>query len=323
MGRVTKYLDSYKKYDWKTIGNGNAVGALADCILSRLIDGTNTEQFISLEFFKKSQRERNRFVTNRKTVRLEKKNRAGVTKEELDKIGNKVVFDSFFTEYVHRDYLGTLNASAEEIEQFILRYQKVLAKPVSSTQGKGIELIEFNPTSVKEIANRYAGKDCVIEEFITQHPELSRINPTSVNTIRVCTVLDDNHQAHVIGAAIRCGGRGSSIDNFHNGGLAYPIDVETGTVCGGGKNNTDEKRYSYHPSSGVYMIGLKIPNWDILLSAVKTAAEKLDRLAYLGWDVAVTEEGIELIEGNYGQGCTIWQLDNVGKYDQIRRLIRK
>ena len=71
------------------------------------------------------------------------------------------------------------------------------------------------------------------------------------------------------------------------------------------------------------MIGLEIPHWNLVIDSVKEAAEMSDRIAYLGWDVAITEDGIEIVEANDGQGCTMWQLDNIGKYPDICKLIRR
>ena len=69
--RIKTYLKTFSKFNWNAIGNGHGVLVLLDCIKSRIVDGTNTEQFITLEFYRKV-RGKEIFVTNRKTVNLEK-----------------------------------------------------------------------------------------------------------------------------------------------------------------------------------------------------------------------------------------------------------
>jgi len=290
---------------------------------SRIIDGSNTEQFVTLEFYRKSQRERNLFVTNRKSVNLEKVSMRGVTKEEFNSIRNNIDFNRKYSKYVKRAFLATQGLSNEDVIEFIEKYEKVIIKPIAETQGRGIEVITYDPNTIQHCAEKLTSGNYLIEEFIKQHPVLNQVNPSSVNTIRVCTVLDNDHVAHIIGAGLRCGGQDSIVDNFHHGGVAYPIDIENGVICGRGKTNSDNKTYAIHPATGVLMVGLKIPHWDTVIQSVKEAAEMSDRIAYLGWDVAITEESIEFIEANDGQGCTMWQLDNVGKYPEILRLIRK
>lgn len=323
MNRIQKYIHSYRKFDWETIGNGHKVLVLLDCLKSRIIDGSNTEQFITLEFYRKSQRERNLFVTNRKSVNLEKVSMRGVSKEEFNSIRNKLDFNKKYSKYVKRGFLATQGVCAEEVAAFIQKYGKVIIKPLAETQGRGIEVVSYDPQTVHGWAEKLTAGNYLIEQFLKQHPVLNQVNPSSVNTIRVCTVLDDNHVAHIIGAGLRCGGQDSIVDNFHHGGVAYPIDIENGIICGRGKTNSDNKTYAIHPATGVLMVGLKIPHWDMVMQTVKEAAEMSDRIAYLGWDVAITEDGVEFIEANDGQGCTMWQLDNVGKYPEILRLIRK
>lgn len=322
LSRVKKYLSTFHQFDWKTVGNGHAASALLDCLKSRVLDGTNTEQFITLEFYRKSQRERNLFVTNRRTVRLEKRSKDGASDAEIASIRNKALFNEKYRRFSNRAYLATQSASVAEIEAFLKKHGKVLAKPVDSTQGRGIEMIQSDADDAV-CAARFAGQNYILEEFLVQHHAMAEINPSSVNTIRLCTVLDDRHTAHVIGDGLRCGGKDSIVDNFHSGGAAYPIDIESGVVCGRGKNNTGNQTFSHHPSTGKQMIGFVIPHWDQVMKAVKEAAEMSERLCYLGWDVAITEDGIEIIEANDGQGCTMWQLDNIGKYREILRYMRQ
>ena len=47
------------------------------------------------------------------------------------------------------------------------------------------------------------------------------------------------------------------------------------------------------------MLGRKIPNWDKVCDGVKQAHAMLPGCRFIGWDVAITEDGIELIEGNH------------------------
>ena len=67
------------------------------------------------------------------------------------------------------------------------------------------------------------------------------------------------------------------------------------------------------------MIGLQIPHWDKILTTVQEAGKLLPNMRYIGWDIAVTEEGCEIIEANYGQGSNGMQQDGVGKYDTIKQ----
>ena len=212
-------------------------------------------------------------------------------------------------------------ATEEELLSFLSRHEKILLKPVQLTQGQGIRLLSTEDTAQgPEAFYRKAQQDkLLLEAFLIQHEELSAVNPSSVNTVRICTVRDRAGEVHVIGASLRGGGAGSVVDNLHADGVQYPIDVESGLIIRGGVKFNGERDVYYHPSTGLKMIGLQIPNWELILDTVKEAGKVLPHIRYVGWDVAVTADGCELIEANVRQGSNGMQQDGVGKY----RLIMK
>ena len=55
------------------------------------------------------------------------------------------------------------------------------------------------------------------------------------------------------------------------------------------------------------MVGQKLPNWDILLDVVKSAHESIPECRYIGWDVAITENGVVLIEANHDPDYELYE----------------
>ena len=50
--------------------------------------------------------------------------------------------------------------------------------------------------------------------------------------------------------------------------------------------------------------------------------ERVPTVGYAGWDIAVTPDGPELIEGNYSwPGGNIIQFDGVGKYTLLKKCL--
>ena len=114
-------------------------------------------------------------------------------------------------------------------------------------------------------------------------------------------------------------GQGAATDNFHTGGIAYPLELVSGRVSGPGRNNTDLGDYTRHPASGAYLPGFQIPFWPELIACVRRAMDRVPGMGYVGWDIAVTPDGPELIEGNWHwPGGNIIQFDGVGKYPLLR-----
>ena len=69
--------------------------------------------------------------------------------------------------------------------------------------------------------------------------------------------------------------------------------------------------YPVHPLSGLATKGFQIPHWDKVLAVTEEAARRLEGVGMVGWDVAVTQDGVCLIEGNSEASYQIIQLPYV------------
>jgi len=146
------------------------------------------------------------------------------------------------------------------------------------------------------------------EEFIIQHPKLSSLSDSGVNTIRIITQLSKLNEVEILGARLRISVN-NHVDNLASGNIAVPIDLETGTVDGPGVySDITKENVETHPVSGILLNGFKIPLWNECLELVKKAALHRPENRSIGWDVVVTEKGPELLEGNHNWCKILWQL---------------
>ena len=321
MKKLKSKIKQYRRYGYKTIWKKiGGLFAILDCILTQILLGSSPEEYIVLELWRKSFREKRTYLFVKRNTRIYNYVKSHVTAEQFAQIGNKFAFNQFFNQYVRREYLNAAEADENTVREFIEKHGVVLAKKLSNTQGKGILKItkeDIDPDLLKKmISGSY-----LLEEFIIQHKSISKINSSSVNTIRVATAVDSEGCAHIVGACLRCGVPGNYVDNFHAGGVAYPIDVDTGVVVNAGKNNSNLKQYIVHPGSCSMMLGFRIPNWDVLVHQVRKAAEMVPEMLFLGWDIAVTEDGVDFVEANIGQSASLIQLDHKGRLEMIRKLL--
>ena len=72
----------------------------------------------------------------------------------------------------------------------------------------------------------------IVEELVIQHPDMSRLYPLSVNTLRIITLVAPDGKPHCVYAVYKMGNEGKFVDNMENSGLACPIDQKTGKICG-------------------------------------------------------------------------------------------
>lgn len=137
----------------------------------------------------------------------------------------------------------------------------------------------------------------LLQEKIRQHPALLALHQTSVNTARIITLLGVGGKVEVLGAVLRIGTGSAEIDNTTGGGIAAPIDLESGT-CGLAISGSTIRRMARHPETGRQIEGFAVPYWDRMKGAAISAHERLPFARSLGWDVAFGEAGPVILEVN-------------------------
>ena len=97
----------------------------------------------------------------------------------------------------------------------------------------------------------------IAEEVLVQHPQVDRLNPNCINTVRVATYTDRD-DVHMVLATLRSARGDAIVDNFAAGGIHMAVDVETGVIC---SDATDEQMrvYPTHPLTGTKLEGLPAP----------------------------------------------------------------
>lgn len=74
------------------------------------------------------------------------------------------------------------------------------------------------------------------------------------------------------------------------------MDTNTGIVYTAGFDES-ENRYVVHPDSGTVIPGFQIPRWDEAKQLAIGLAQVTNN-RYTGWDLALTDEGWVMVEGN-------------------------
>ncbi len=148
-----------------------------DVLCSFVLFGSSFEDYFRYEFYKKSWRERNKFITYGKSKKLIKK----YNFSDFDKIktlNDKARSNQFFKDYICREWMDTDCSDDEAIMSFVEKHEKTIMKPKNGSCGKGIFIFDKNDISSAKIPKGY-----VVEEFINQHSELEKLNPSSVKYI--------------------------------------------------------------------------------------------------------------------------------------------
>lgn len=181
----------------------------------------------------------------------------------------------------------------------------IFIKPLYSSGGHGAIKVTkgiFTATqseSLNQAFHTIINGFYIFQENINQHHELSRINASSLNTIRIDTLKSFSKKPEVISAYLRMGRSGKVVDNLMSGGIYAGIDIRSGKLhpIAFSKLEAGGAVFSKHPDSGVEFKDFSIPYFDkvkeMACEAANLITEKL-----VGWDIAVSSDGPVLIEGN-------------------------
>ena len=101
----------------------------------------------------------------------------------------------------------------------------------------------------------------------------------------------------------------NSVDNLAAGNLAAEVNLESGKVNGPAVySDITKEDTATHPVTGVVISGFEVPLFKDSIEMVTEAALLYPQNRSIGWDVAITSNGPELIEGNHDWCKLLWQL---------------
>lgn len=312
-----------RKLDQLQITGARRALTTADIFLSRVIIGANTADYFNYRFYKRPLKERLTFIYGRRHIKIYQTANGRKRNEVFD---SKVMFYKKFKDFINRDWIYVPDCSYDEFVRFADKHTKGFAKPCNGTFGIGTYVIDLQE-QLEEKYMELKEKDYIVEELIKGDPELQAFNPSSINTIRVITLICADGIPRIMSAGLRMGNGNSAADNFHHGGLGAMIDVNTGVIITDAVDR-DLNYYSSHPLTHKQINGFKIEKWDEIAARVKEAAMVMQEVRFVGWDVAVDENGrIMIIEGNCCSGIDISQMpDQKGKWylykDELKKLRR-
>lgn len=256
------------------------------------------EEYFSFDFPQKNVAKRWEYVSGNLRKRwLSRLN----TQQATDTLNSKAQAYEALKKYYGRDGLYvTSKKDLAAFKRFCSGKQKIVKKNEAEALGRGVELIDLSQeASLDQLFDRLLEQNrfFFVEDVIRQHPDMARLNESSVNTVRVI-VYKHGGAKQIHDTFLKVGRSGSFVDNGGAGGILAGIDPETGTVTTDG---VDEAciRYAEHPDNGTMFKGFQLPDWEQARALALEAIDRVDGLAYVGWDLAYTaDDAWVIVEGN-------------------------
>ena len=292
-----------------------------DFFLNVLTRGIGYVDYLKGNYINLSNEEKKNYLTKRNYVRLVKYlNKRGYQMIFHDKI----VFNRIFKDYIGRDFIDIREVGYKGFKKFVTGKENVFAKKHNSFGGDGVTKVNIAGEDLKVLFNQlYNNKQYLIEDTLIQNEYLDWINPKAVNNVRLVTLLKEG-EVYVVFKTLRINAGSEEVISCHD--IYMTLDDE-GNILG---NVVDDECniYKKHPVTGFKFKGAKIPHMDKALELVKSAAKLVPEMRWIGWDVAITEDGAAIIEGNNYPSFGLHQFyllndgEEIGKYKKIKGILK-
>lgn len=300
--KLKKFIEHAKK------SKGSVVKLWSDVISSSLKYNISILDYFYFRFYELDEEKRKTFAGTGFMYEYQLKMNPKANRNVLE---DKILFLDKYKKFVRRKNatIDMLSKSPELIEEFLSHSsEKLVAKGSLGQVGAEVKVLstkDFTTESLLEFMKQH-NLD-LLEEYVIQHPDLMKLSPSGLNTLRVFTQIE-NGKVHYLGARLRIT-INSSVDNMAAGNPAAPVNIDTGIVEGAAVfSDITMMDTSVHPVTGTQIVGFKVPYWKEIKEMLEDAVFVSPENKSVGWDIAITEEGAELIEGNHNWCKLLWQL---------------
>ena len=263
-----------------------------DMIYNFLRYGIGYTDYLKGDYINLTAKQKKTFLTTKSYYRLLKY----LNKEQyISCMSDKLVFNKIFKDFLKREFIDLRTTSLEEFKSFLKGKKHVFAKPPVNFGGHGIEKIKVK--EIEDIEKLYKSlkkkKLNLIEEEIVQHKELNKLNPYAVNSFRIVTLVKDG-KAHILANAMRI-----NLDDAIAIGCtdAYMRLGEDGKITSRVVDDIANV-YEEHPIAKIKFDTVKVPFVKEAYEMALEAALVVPEVRYVGWDIAITDNGPVIMEGN-------------------------
>lgn len=143
------------------------------------------------------------------------------------------------------------------------------------------------------------GNNYVVEKPVVENDNLSRLNPSSCNTLRIHTYRDKTTGTiKFVSAFMRIGRDGAFVDNGGKGGICVSID-KNGRLRGDTAWTSKTWSPVTHTDNGIKIDGYEIEGFDKIVKTACKAHQGIYHFDFIGWDMAMDRNNnVVIIEFN-------------------------
>lgn len=197
---------------------------------------------------------------------------------------------------------------------------RMILKPQNDALGTGVRFVRlchgeiFDITGAPLVLEEFsaalnvdmARDDYLVQEFVRPHPAMAALGSgKALGTLRILARLHDGDVELLYALSrIPCGN--NPHDNFsggRTGNLIAAVNTDDGRLHAAyGRRDARfdrlMERFEVNPDTGRAIAGEVVPEWPAIRAVVERAVRTFPTLPVLGWDIALSDAGVVIIEAN-------------------------
>ena len=203
------------------------------------------------------------------------------------------------------------------LKNVILEYGDgfILCRPVDG----GINIDGMN-SSLKELKKKLGNGKWVIQNKVSSHETIRKVNASALNTTRIVTIINGKDPVYLTGFQSFATGN-AEVDSWGNGSVYVGINYRESVLKGPGHYHPaiqGRALAEQHPDTGIEFNGYYIPYLKEAVDLCSQAHRLLYNHFIIGWDIVITDEGPLILEANEKPGMNAVQCIDGGLRFKIR-----
>jgi Sugar-transfer associated ATP-grasp len=147
----------------------------------------------------------------------------------------------------------------------------------------------------------------LIEERVRPHPALAELVGPTLCCVRVVTFIDLNGRPQILGAVFKIQPEPMGVDHLSYGAVGSWVDLRSGKLSQA-RSRHNFGYSSVIPGTDRSFVGFQLPHWPELTAVALKAAAVFPWARSIGWDIAISDGGPVLIEGNVEWSTSLIQI---------------
>lgn len=220
----------------------------------------------------------------------------------VDYLNDRIKFYDKFKKYINREYLVINENNYGAFKAFTKKNPKIIAKSTDINNDKMGKVKVHNKNREDTFKELLHNKLNIVEEDIKEYPDLEKLHPKSLNTIRIITL-----NKKIVLAYLQIGTNDNISASYDENSIIAPVNIDTGLIDYSG---TDKEKniYDRHPDTNESILWFTIPKWPRIKRFVENLANEVPELKYVGWNICLNEKDPVLISATATPRSDIYQL---------------